>query len=47
MSGPSLRTRLAVQGLDGTTLLVLPGLALMIALFVYPFFYGVVDSLTP
>jgi len=47
MSGPSLRTRLAVQGLDGTTLLVLPGLALMIALFVYPFFYGLADSLTP
>lgn len=47
MSGPSLRTRLAVRGLDGTTLLVLPGLLLMIALFVYPFLYGVVDSLIP
>ena len=47
MSGPSLRTRLAVRGLDGTTMLVLPGLIFMLALFVYPFFYGVVDSLTP
>lgn len=47
MSGPSLRTRLAARGLDGTTMLVLPGLIFMIALFVYPFLYGVADSLTP
>lgn len=47
MNGPSLRTRLAVRGLDGTTMLVLPGLIFMIALFVYPFLYGVVDSLRP
>lgn len=47
MSAPSLRTRLAARGIDGTTLLVLPGVAVMVALFVYPFFYGVVDSLTP
>jgi putative spermidine/putrescine transport system permease protein len=47
VNGPSLRTRLAVRGLDGTTLLVLPGLLLLIALFVYPFLYGVVDSLIP
>lgn len=47
MSGPSLRYRLSAHGLDGTTLLVLPGLIFMIALFVYPFLYGVVDSLTP
>ncbi len=47
MSAPSLRTRLAARGLDGTTMLILPGLAFMIALFVYPFLYGVVDSLTP
>ncbi len=32
MSGPSLKTRLAARGLDGTTLLVLPGLFFMIAL---------------
>lgn len=47
MSTPTLRTRLAVRGLDGTTLLVLPGLLLMIALFVYPFLYGLADSLVP
>jgi putative spermidine/putrescine transport system permease protein len=47
MSGPSLRTRLAARGLDGTTMLLLPGLAFMMALFVYPFFYGVADSLMP
>ncbi|TCL71987.1 sugar ABC transporter permease [Rhizobium sp. BK251] len=47
MSGPSLRYRLSARGLDGTTLLVLPGLIFMVALFVYPFLYGVVDSLMP
>ncbi|MBB3654869.1 putative spermidine/putrescine transport system permease protein [Rhizobium sp. BK650] len=47
MSGPSLKTRLAAQGLDGTTLLVLPGLFFMLALFIYPFVYGVADSLMP
>jgi putative spermidine/putrescine transport system permease protein len=47
MSGPSLGTRLAARGIDGTTLLVLPGIAVMAALFVYPFLYGIVDSLTP
>ena len=44
---PRLRTRLAARGLDGTTLLVLPGLVAVLALFVYPFLYGIVDSLTP
>ncbi|KQT64033.1 MULTISPECIES: ABC transporter permease [unclassified Aureimonas] len=44
---PPLRTRLAVRGFDGTTLLVLPGLLAVLALFVYPFLYGVVDSITP
>jgi putative spermidine/putrescine transport system permease protein len=47
MSGPGLRTRLAVRGFDGTTLLVLPGLVLMLVLFVYPFLYGLADSLMP
>lgn len=47
MKGVSLRNRLAARGLDGTTLLVLPGLIFMIAFFVYPFLYGVVDSLMP
>jgi putative spermidine/putrescine transport system permease protein len=44
---PSLRKRLAAHGLDGTTLLVLPGIVVTLALFVYPFLYGVVDSLVP
>lgn len=44
---PSLRTRLAARGFDGTTLLVLPGLVAVLALFIYPFAYGVVDSITP
>ncbi len=47
MRRPPLRKRLAARGLDGTTLLVLPGIALMLALFVYPFAYGFVDSITP
>ncbi|KTR05572.1 ABC transporter permease [Aureimonas ureilytica] len=44
---PSLKTRLAAKGIDGTTLLVLPGLVAVLALFIYPFAYGVVDSLAP
>lgn len=44
---PSLRKRLAARGLDGTTLLVLPGVVFTLALFVYPFLYGLVDSLSP
>jgi putative spermidine/putrescine transport system permease protein len=47
MSGPSLGTRLAARGIDGTTQLVLPGIAVKVALFVYPFLYGIVESLTP
>ena len=45
--GPSLRKRLAAHGMDGTTLLVLPGIVTTLLLFVYPFLYGVVDSLVP
>ncbi len=47
MSAPSLRSRLAARGLDGTTLLILPGLIFILALFVYPFAFGVIDSLRP
>jgi len=47
MSATSLRYRLAARGIDGTTALVLPGLAVMLALFIYPFLYGLVDSLQP
>ena len=42
-----LRIRLAARGIDGTTLLVLPALLAIVALFVYPFFYGLVLSLEP
>ena len=47
LSRPSLKTRLAAKGIDGTTLLVLPGLVAVLALFVYPFAYGVVAQMTP
>jgi len=47
MSDTSLRVRLAAKGLDGTTLMVVPGLLVILALFIYPFVYGVIDSLTP
>src|SRR6185312_1689981 len=43
----SLRRRLAVAGFDGTTLLLLPGLIVIFALFVYPFLFGLYDSLVP
>ncbi len=42
-----LRTRLAARGLDGTTLLVLPALVAIAALFLYPFGYGLVLSIEP
>lgn len=45
--GPSLGQRLAARGLDATTLLILPGLIAIVALFVYPFVFGLYDSLRP
>ncbi len=42
-----LSQRLAVRGLDGLTLLVLPAAAFLIATFVYPFLYGLVLSFEP
>ncbi len=42
-----LRLRLAQKGFDGTTVLVLPALLLVIALFVYPFLYGLGLSFAP
>ena len=39
-----LRVRLALYDLDGVTLLVLPAVLFVIALFVYPFAYGFVLS---
>jgi putative spermidine/putrescine transport system permease protein len=44
---PSLRARLALYGLDGVTLLVLPATIFTAALFVYPFVYGFVLSFQP
>ncbi len=42
-----LRLRLAQRGLDGVTLLVLPAVSFLLALFVYPFLYGLVLSFEP
>ena len=42
-----LRRRLAVRGLDGTTLLILPALLFLLAIFVYPFLYGLWLSFVP
>jgi putative spermidine/putrescine transport system permease protein len=43
----SLRRRLKERGLDGVTLLVIPGLVFVLALFIYPFVYGLFLSFTP
>lgn len=43
----SLRQRLALRGLDGTTLLIVPALLLLFATFVYPFLYGLWLSFAP
>jgi putative spermidine/putrescine transport system permease protein len=42
-----LRVRLALYDLDGVTLLVLPAVLFVVALFVYPFVYGFVLSFHP
>ncbi|MDB5512393.1 MAG: u [Enterovirga sp.] len=42
-----LRIKLAARGLDGTTLLVLPAFLAIVALFVYPFLYGLWLSFQP
>jgi putative spermidine/putrescine transport system permease protein len=42
-----LHMRLAVRGLDGVTLLVLPALFVMVGLFLYPFGYGLWLSFQP
>ena len=44
---PGLRQRLALRGFDGTTLLILPAVVFVLAIFVYPFLYGLVLSFTP
>jgi len=45
--GPTLKQRLGARGLDGATLLVLPCVLVVIALFIYPFFYGLFLSFEP
>jgi putative spermidine/putrescine transport system permease protein len=42
-----LRRRLALRGLDGTTLLILPALVFLLAIFVYPVLYGLWLSFNP
>ncbi|CAN7508418.1 ABC transporter permease [Bosea sp. LjRoot237] len=42
-----LKQRLAARGLDGLTLLVLPAVIFLLALFIYPFFYGLFLSFNP
>ncbi len=44
---PSLRLRLRQRGIDGVTLLVLPCVLFVVALFVYPFLYGLFLSFNP
>lgn len=44
---PPLRVWLALRDIDGVTLLVLPAVLFVIALFVYPFIYGFVLSFEP
>lgn len=48
-SAPSipLGQRLAARGIDGLTLLVLPAVLFLLALFIYPFFYGLFLSFNP
>jgi putative spermidine/putrescine transport system permease protein len=46
-AGLSLRRRMRERGLDGVTLLVLPGVLFVVALFIYPFVYGLVLSFNP
>jgi putative spermidine/putrescine transport system permease protein len=43
----TLRRRLALRGLDGTTLLALPAVLFLLAIFVYPFLYGLWLSFSP
>ena len=44
---PPLRVRLALREIDGVTLLVLPAVLFVLALFIYPFAYGFVLSFKP
>ncbi len=42
-----LKQRLAARGYDGLTLLCLPAILFLLALFIYPFLYGLVLSFEP
>jgi putative spermidine/putrescine transport system permease protein len=42
-----LRRRLREHGLDAVTLLVIPAVLFVLALFIYPFLYGLVLSFHP
>jgi putative spermidine/putrescine transport system permease protein len=44
---PTLRHRLADRGIDARLLLLVPGLVFVVALFVYPFLYGLSLSFQP
>ncbi len=44
---PSLRQRLELRGFDGVTLLVLPAVLFILAIFIYPFIYGLLLSFDP
>lgn len=44
---PGLKARLAARGIDGVTLLALPAVLFLLALFIYPFFYGLWLSFQP
>jgi putative spermidine/putrescine transport system permease protein len=46
-AAPRLRQRLAIRGYDAITLLVVPGVIFMLALFVYPFAYGLLLTFEP
>jgi putative spermidine/putrescine transport system permease protein len=46
-AAPSRHRRLAARGLDSTTALCLPAVIAVLALFVYPLIYGLIESLTP
>jgi putative spermidine/putrescine transport system permease protein len=46
-AAPSLRAHLRAKGIDGVTLLVLPAVLFVLALFVYPFLYGLWLSFRP
>jgi len=47
ISSIPLKQRLAARGLDGLTLLVVPAILFLLALFIYPFLYGLVLSFEP